>query len=158
MTRTTDDSDELYKEATVTPPHRSEEVTPRRTDEAFPQSQALSSPPQDTQPLSQFVDRHPAASDDVEDEVQEGVWGYLVPLDPKYGDKPLVLKKRNACPLPDTVESTAKGVDKSTKGKATALKDEEGYEKTKSKGNASGGYLIGRHPECGKSDSWVIHL
>ncbi|CAM1506563.1 Fc.00g062040.m01.CDS01 [Cosmosporella sp. VM-42] len=148
VTRTNDDSDEIYKEATVTPPHRSEEVTPRKTDDAFSQSQALSSPPQDTQPLSQFVDRHPAVSEDSVDEVKEGVWGYLVPLDPKYGDKPLVLKRRSACPLPDTVESATKDVDKSNKGKAAALKDEEAYEKTKAKGNSSGGYLIGRHPEC----------
>jgi serine/threonine-protein kinase Chk2 len=27
---------------------------------------------------------------------------------------------------------------------------EEAYERTKVKGVSSGGYLIGRHPECGK--------
>ena len=30
-------------------------------------------------------------------------------------------------------------------------KEEEAYEETKLKGIASGGYLIGRHPECGTS-------
>ncbi len=29
-------------------------------------------------------------------------------------------------------------------------KEEEAYEQTKLKGVASGGYLIGRHPECGR--------
>ena len=109
----------------------------------------MSSPPQDTQPLSQYVDQHPALSDEVEDEVKEGVWGYLVPLDPKYGDKPIVLKKRAACPMPDALEASAneEGVDKD---KPKAIRDEEAYEQTKIKGVASGGYLIGRHPECGK--------
>ncbi|KAI8720755.1 hypothetical protein NCS52_00521400 [Fusarium sp. LHS14.1] len=125
VTHGTEDSGDLVKEATVTPPgQRQQEITPKKTEDAFSQAQALSSPPQDTQPLSQFVDRHPAISDDIEDEVREGVWGYLVPLDPKYGDKPIVLKKR------------------------IAVKEEEAYEKKKSKGVPSGGYLIGRHPEC----------
>ncbi|KAI8678433.1 hypothetical protein NCS55_00563900 [Fusarium keratoplasticum] len=125
VTHVTEDSGDLVKEATVTPPgQRQQEITPKKTEDAFSQAQALSSPPQDTQPLSQFVDRHPAISDDIEDEVREGVWGYLVPLDPKYGDKPIVLKKR------------------------IALKEEEAYEKKKTKGVPSGGYLIGRHPEC----------
>lgn len=119
--------------------------TPRKNEEPHELSQAaLSSPPQDTQPLSQYVDQHPALSDEVEDEVKEGVWGYLVPLDPKYGDKPVVLKRRNACPLPDSTDKRA------SKGKkqATLKEEEEAYERTKIKGIASGGYLIGRHPEC----------
>jgi len=29
------------------------------------------------------------------------------------------------------------------------MKDEEAFEKKKEKGVSSGGYLIGRHPECG---------
>lgn len=148
---TNDESSELYKEATPTPSGlRKEELTPRKTDEDWAQSQALSSPPQDTQPLSQFVDRHPALSDDVEDEVKEGVWGYLVPLDPKYGDKPLVLKRRNACPLPDTVQAAVNGeTTPLNSNKPAAIRAEEAYERTKVKGVASGGYLIGRHPECG---------
>lgn len=155
-----EESNDGYKESTATPPGgRSEQVTPRRTDDAFSQSQALSSPPQDTQPLSQFVDRHPAVSEDIEDEVGEGVWGYLVPLDPKYGDKPLVLKKRSACPLPSTVDQALKPADKPGKGKGRALKEEEAYEKKGAvKGTSSGGYLIGRHPECGKfaNDSHLV--
>ena len=34
-------------------------------------------------------------------------------------------------------------------------KEEEAYENTKLKGIASGGYLIGRHPECGKSSRTI---
>ncbi|KHN96321.1 checkpoint kinase 2-like protein [Metarhizium album ARSEF 1941] len=145
-----EESNDAYKEATPSPSAgKHHDVTPRKTDEAFPQSQALSSPPQDTQPLSQFVDRHPALSDDVEDEVKEGVWGYLVPLDSKYGDRPLVLKRRNACPQSDTVDAAVNGektpVD--TK-KPAAIRAEEAFERKNAKGAASGGYLIGRHPEC----------
>ncbi|KAH7328770.1 kinase-like domain-containing protein [Stachybotrys elegans] len=153
VTHNADDSLGDIKETTATPPSDLNHAgTPRKTDDAFPQSQALSSPPQDTQPLSQYVDRHPALSDDVEDEVKEGVWGYLVPLDPKYGDKPVVLKKRSACPLPETVSRAVEKKDgKSAKGKdarSNALAEEEAYEQSKVKGVASGGYLIGRHPEC----------
>lgn len=157
---TNEASSELYKEPTATPPGpRTEEVTPRKTDEAgWAQAQALSSPPQDTQPLSQYVDRHPALSDEVEDEAKEGVWGYLVPLDPKYGDKPLVLKKRTACPLPDSIAAAANGEAQANGSRPAPLKDEESYERTKTKGVASGGYLIGRHPECGMSDPRPIQL
>ncbi|KAH6898296.1 kinase-like domain-containing protein [Thelonectria olida] len=147
---TTEDSSELDKEPTVTPPgHRNEDVTPKKSDDVFSQGQALSSPPQDTQPLSQFVDRHPALSEEIEDEVAEGVWGYLVPLDPKYGEKPIVLKKRSACPRPDSVADATKTDPKHNKGKAPLLKEEESFEKKKQhKGISSNGYLIGRHPEC----------
>ncbi|ODA82968.1 hypothetical protein RJ55_01477 [Drechmeria coniospora] len=140
---------DVPKESTATPPApRTEEATPRKVVEPWSQSQALSSPPQDTQPLSQYVDRHPALSDEVEDEVKEGVWGYLVPLDPKYGDKPLVMKKRNACPLRGAMQAAANGHDQPSDGKSAPLKEEEAYERSKVKGVASGGYLIGRHPEC----------
>ncbi len=86
------------------------------------------------------------------DEAEEGVWGYLLPLDPKYG-KSLVMRKRNACPLPGGMENFGKPsgnrVSKNGKGKDYE-KEEEAYEQTKLKGIASGGYLIGRHPECGE--------
>ncbi|PHH60395.1 hypothetical protein CDD81_1708 [Ophiocordyceps australis] len=125
------------------------EPTPRKTDEAsWAQSKILSSPAQDTQPLTQ-PDRCLAISDEVEDEAKEGVWGYLLPLDTIYGDRALVLKKRSACPLPDSVTaSVATGTAKRNDKKGAALREEEAYERTKIKGVASGGYLIGRHPEC----------
>jgi serine/threonine-protein kinase CHEK2 len=125
--------------------------TPRKNEDTHELSQAgLSSPPQDTQPMSQYVDQHPALAEEVEDEVKEGVWGYLVPLDPKYGDKPVVLKRRSACPLPETVDKATKEKQTNSDEKSAALKSEEAYERTKVKGIASGGYLIGRHNECGE--------
>ncbi|KAG6045565.1 hypothetical protein E4U39_002170 [Claviceps sp. Clav50 group G5] len=140
--------------ASPTPPvhdHDHDQRARRKTDETWvgQQSQALSPPPQDTQPHSQYLDRHPALSDEVEDEVKEGVWGYLVPLDPKYGDKPFVLKRRTACPPPDSIaEATANGKVEGSKEKFSPLEAAEAYERTKISGNASGGYLIGRHAEC----------
>lgn len=99
---------------------------------------------------SRDSDRHPALSDDVEDEVKGGVWGYLVPLDPKYGDKPLGLKRRNACPQPEIVQAVVDGETTPLNNNRPApIRAEEAYERLKVKGVASGGYLIGRHPECG---------
>lgn len=148
VTYNNDESSDPQQESIITPPlRRPDQTTPKKTDDNF--SQVLSSPPQDTQPLSQFVDRHPAISDDIEDEVREGVWGYLVPLDPKYGDKPLVLKKRSACPMTESVGDVVIGEGKSAKN-TPVLQDEETYEKSKAKNASSGGYLIGRHPECGQ--------
>ena len=72
------------------------------------------------------------------------MWGYLIPLDQKYG-KPLVLRKRNACLVPDRMDQDNKDAQKE--------EEEEAYDQTKLKGSPSGGYLIGRHPECGKSFS-----
>jgi serine/threonine-protein kinase Chk2 len=117
----------------------------------------ISSPPQDTQAFSQFVYPTSALSDDVKDEVEEGVWGYLLPLDQKLG-KSLVLRKRNACPLPDGMERFGKdgGDRQGEKGKDFA-KEEDAYEQTKFNGIASGGYLIGRHPECGRCSAQPSH-
>jgi len=107
----------------------------------------FSSPPQETQAFSQFVYPTSALSNEVEDETKEGVWGYLLPLDPQYG-KTLVLKRRNACPLPDKNPNFGK----SKKGQYKDFEqEEEAYEETKLQGIASGGYLVGRHPECGTS-------
>ena len=91
-------------------------------------------------------------SEDVKDEVKEGVWGYLIPVDQKYGTS-LVLKKRNACPVPDGMEDFGKdsGVRMAENGEGKDYKaEEDAYEQTKFKGIVSGGYLLGRHPECGK--------
>lgn len=97
-------------------------------------SHAISSPPafEDTQALSQFVYPPRAFADDVKDEDAEGVWGYLLPLD-ENGNGPLVLRKRDDC---DDGDSTAKA----NGGKA---------QKSKS-AKSPGGFLVGRHPECGK--------
>lgn len=105
----------------------------------------LHSPPSDTQPYSQFLPP-PPISYEVEDEEAEGVWGYLVPLDGV--SEPLVLRRRAACPVPQTIVGRTDG--KSSVPRDEYLKQEESYEKEKSnKGVPAGGYLIGRHPECG---------
>ena len=93
---------------------------------------------------------------------EEGVWGYLLPLDQKYG-KSLVLKKRNACPLPSGMEDYGKDRGdrhSSIGGGKDFSKEEDAYEQTKFKGIASGGYLVGRHPECGKclQSSSIMYL
>ncbi|CAG8960841.1 hypothetical protein HYFRA_00002378 [Hymenoscyphus fraxineus] len=135
-------SSEAYKEATATPPEGRPSQIQHRSDHSSLVEAGFSSPPQETQPFSQFI--FPTGlSEEVNDEVEEGVWGYLHPLDPQYG-KTLVLKRRNACPLPDTIK-TKNGTN--CKGK-TPQEEEDKYEDTKLKGIASGGYLIGRHPEC----------
>lgn len=110
----------------------------------MPDGPGFSSPPQDTQAFSQFPNVPSTLSDEVGDETEEGVWGYLIPLDQKYG-KPLVLRKRNACLVPDRMDQDNKDAQKE--------EEEEAYDQTKLKGSPSGGYLIGRHPECGKSFS-----
>lgn len=141
------------KEAT---PSRQQEqrasiATPRKAEGHNEMSQALGSPPQDTQPMTQALDPAAVASaaEEEEEEISEGVWGYLVPLDPKYGDQPITLKRRSACPLPCKVEEAAieREVAK-TSNKAPKVRDEEAYEKSKINDAPSGGYLIGRHPEC----------
>jgi hypothetical protein len=76
------------------------------------------------------------------------VWGYL--LDNFRGGDTLVLKHRRACPGP-ILGPGKKGAGKSV-SKDRYLKDENEYENSKAdEGKTSaGGYLIGRHPECGR--------
>lgn len=145
-------SSDAYKEGTVTPPEGRPSQIPHRTPDGSPtRVSEFTSPPQDTQAFSQFVHPKAAFSEDVDDEVKEGVWGYLLPLDAKYGAS-LVLRKRNACPMPDGMKDFGKdSVDGHTSNGKDFGKEEQAYEETKLKGIASGGYLIGRHPECGKS-------
>ncbi|KAH6660088.1 kinase-like domain-containing protein [Truncatella angustata] len=133
-----------YKEATATPPNGRPSQVRHRTPEETLDSQ-LSSPPNDTQAFpSQLVDPQAALSDEVEDEVKEGVWGYLFPLDARFG-RCVVLRKRATCPASEAVSDT-EPVKKKKEGRA--LEQEETYESSKAKGIPSGGYLIGRHPEC----------
>ena len=145
-------SSEAYKEGTVTPPEgRPSQLHHRPYDHnAHLDDLGFSSPPQDTQAFSQFVYPTAALSTEVTDETEEGVWGYLLPLDQKYG-KSLVLRKRNACPIPDGMDDFGKSSgDRQSKTNGKDFrKEEDAYEETKLKGIASGGYLIGRHPECG---------
>lgn len=112
----------------------------------------LSSPPSDTQAFSQFVYPPKSLSHEVEDEELEGVWGYLVPVDSLFGET-LVLKHRAPCPAPYPKGGFGKGTRDRAKGKTGVNfnKQEAIYEKSKvTDGWPSGGYLIGRHIECGK--------
>lgn len=73
------------------------------------------------------------------------MWGYLVPINGTAD--PLVLKKRVACPISAKGLGRPHGQKKVPKDKY--LKDENEYENKKAEaGVPSGGYLIGRHPEC----------
>jgi len=86
---------------------------------------------------------------EVKDEEAEGVWGYLVPLQGVPGTQDtLVLKRRAACPLP----GTSTRADGRHQVSADQYIQEEGsIEQEKvSKGVPAGGYLIGRHNECGR--------
>lgn len=144
------------KELTPTPAGAKtvEQTTPSKADDdslGYSQLQGLSSPPQDTQPVSQLADRHLDLPEDADEHPEEGVWGYLVPLDAKYGDRPKVLKRRCACPPNDSIKTAADSEKQDTvRETPDAIHEEEAYERTQIKGIASRGYLIGRHPECGK--------
>lgn len=145
------------QESTATEP-KDEKLSPpeaREHRQATPVSSSLpvsslhpSSPPQDTQPLSQFI--YPPRDFEPDVEEEEGTWGYLYPINPENGNK-LVLKKRSFCPAPVAPLEIGKPATKSKKRNKTKslVEDEEEYEKTKDKtGFPAGGYLIGRHPEC----------
>lgn len=135
-------------EERTTPPSQSQrqhQLTPDKS----PIQSGLNSPPSDTQPYSQFL-TPPPISYEVEDEEAEGVWGYLIPVDGDLGNnKALVLKKRAACPVPQTRVGRTTG--KHSVDKSEYKDQEEDYEKEKAdKGVPAGGYLLGRHLECGK--------
>ncbi|KAK8027400.1 hypothetical protein PG991_004456 [Apiospora marii] len=120
-------SNEATKERTATPPPPGgppSQIAQRSPEETYSQNQGFSSPPHDTQAFpSQLIDQQAALSDEVEDEVKEGVWGYLFP---------------SRHPVWQVKEDNEN----------RALEQEESYEKEKSKGIPAGGYLIGRHQEC----------
>ena len=123
---------DIRNEVTATPPdtpnHNSRQQTP-----ANDYSQAYSSPPGDTQALSQFIYPPRSYADEVADESTEGVWGYLVPLDDSVSGT-VVLKHRDGCA-----------------GRDEPANDKSKKSDSRKQGNkrVPGGYLIGRHPECG---------
>ena len=147
---------EYSKELTASPPEgRPSQIrhrTPPTTLSPAPCTQALSSPPSDTQAFSQFIIPPEAHSHEVEDEEAEGVWGYLVPVDPVFGDT-LVCRARAACPAPYPTTHFGKGAKDrglAQTEKGNYVDEEKQYETEKRVlGFPSGGYLIGRHPECG---------
>lgn len=153
---TSESTTEFDKEATATPPQdRPSQAARRRGDDNnYSQGLAFSSPPQDTQAFSQQdIDPNAPLVEGV-DELKEGVWGYLLPLDTRFVRAPVVLKKKGQCPPPaaslDTTP-TAGAKNSGKKGLRASAKDSGPKEGTP----ASGGYVIGRHPECGKSSSGI---
>jgi serine/threonine-protein kinase CHEK2 len=139
---------EPYKDGTVTPPEGRPSQIRHHTPASSPRLNALSSPPGDTQPFSQFI-FPPRDLDDSDEEPDENTWGCLHPMDERFGKK-MTMKKRLACPAPSEPLEINKLKHKS-KGRGTGnlAKDEEQYEKTKREvGFPAGGYIIGRHPEC----------
>lgn len=146
---------EYDKELTASPPEGRPSQIRHRTPPTLSPA-GLSSPPSDTQPFSQFLIPPKSHSHEVDDEEAEGVWGYLVPVDPIFGDT-VVCRARAACPAPYPSSHFGKGTK--NRGKAQARKvdyvdEEKQYEVDKRlKGFPGGGYLIGRHPECGRHQS-----
>lgn len=145
-------TEEYKKEGTVSPPDgRPSQIRHRTPPVSSPPHPGLTSPPGDTQAFSQFTLR-PGLSHEVEDEEAEGVWGYLVPVDSVFGET-LVLKSRNQCPAPFPNDDFGKGSKRRGRGATRTMnyaKQEADYEAIKrARGFPAGGYLIGRHPECG---------
>ena len=118
---------DLHRKATATPESR----------ELSPLLLSSQSPQEDSTALSQFMSSDRARVGSMVGETDEGAWGYLIPLfrkdliKPQEG--PLVLK---------TPYRGAKR-DGSTERNAD---NKQGQ----SSDQVSGGYLIGRHPACGK--------
>ncbi|PWY67666.1 Pkinase-domain-containing protein [Aspergillus eucalypticola CBS 122712] len=128
---------DIEKETTATPDEPGRKLH-RRTPSDSELPQDSSSPPSDTQALSQFVYPPRAFADEVEDEAAEGVWGYLLPLDDKVR-RPLVLRKRGGCEERKSAASTTNSKKGSAKTSAGSVSKQK---------NSPSGYLIGRHPEC----------
>ncbi|KAI9765817.1 MAG: hypothetical protein M1840_007099 [Geoglossum simile] len=141
-------STEFVNEGTVSPPDGGQgpvnaavhTTSPHRLDNAV-------SPPPDTQQLSQFVIPPQGISHEVEDEVAEGVWGYLIPIGSSQYQDAVVLKKRAACPIA-LPNATSRQTRSATRSQMTAPENRRQNESGKQKGSPSGGYIIGRHPEC----------
>lgn len=71
-----------------------------------------------------------------------------MPLDDQSGDV-MVLRRREACPVPESMIGPKSGTEKVSTHEYE--KQEEDYENEKAeKGVTAGGYLIGRHRECGE--------
>ena len=144
------------RDVTASPPPGRPSQAPPKSSQGSPlhytQGGLSSPPPTDTQAFSQFIVPPKTFSHEVEDEEAEGVWGYLVPIDDVFGET-LVLKERSVCPAPHPDGDFGKGSSKRGRCESTTnyVMEEKQYENLKQKdGFPSAGYLIGRHPECGK--------
>jgi serine/threonine-protein kinase Chk2 len=153
------DSKRDEKEVTATPPNgRPTAISHRRTPDRSPEKNVIvSSPPAETQTqvASQYDHKPYGYLQYVEDEIKEGVWGYLIPLDGEY-KQPLILKTRNPCPKPCGLNSkTDKAL--SSKKKKPLKEAEESFEREKEDDAPGGGYFVGRHPECGKLERSLLY-
>jgi hypothetical protein len=82
----------------------------------------------------------------VEEEIANGVWGYLLPLDHRHGGNSIVLKNTIFSPEQTTSESKFQG---SSSQRDKKLGDVSQLNRTTTA--QSKGFIIGRHQECGKS-------
>ncbi|KAI9747074.1 MAG: hypothetical protein M1815_004667 [Lichina confinis] len=153
LTHAISSATEEWKEGTVTPPEGRPSQIHHRSPVASPRAQGLSSPPNETQALSQFVFPPSDLSHEVADEEAEGVWGYLIPLNSGCGE-PLVLRNRAMCPVTPGAIRPDKGKRQTRPSKgstSTPCKEVESFEAERAKGLPTGGYLVGRHPECDRT-------
>ncbi|KAK2768780.1 hypothetical protein FQN54_000636 [Arachnomyces sp. PD_36] len=132
-----------HQDSTETELPTEQTVTPETRPSQYRDVQRFSSPPGDTQAFSQFIYPPRTLANELEDEVEDGVWGYLIPLDNRFGDE-LVLRKRDSCNSP-ALGTLGSKTSKSSKGKGKAAVN---LAKNKYQEEHPGGYLIGRHPEC----------
>lgn len=137
MTELDSTATDVRNEVTATPPD-----SPSQALSTVEQPKACPSPPGDTQALSQFVYPPRAFADEVEDEAAEGVWGYLIPLDDKVRDA-LVLRKRHSC------DARKNGDSKTQPSKGSQHSQDKSLISRQRPNQPPGGYLVGRHPECG---------
>jgi serine/threonine-protein kinase CHEK2 len=146
---------EDYQEGTIT--YANDRPKQAANSQAVPSQRngnGMHSPPSDTQAFTQNSYPPEPQAYAVPDEEEQEVWGYLVPMDQFSGDV-MVLRRREACPVPDNDVGTATGTEKVHPSEWKG--EEEKYEAKKiEKGVTSGGYLIGRHRECGKWASFQI--
>ncbi|KAL7269578.1 serine/threonine protein kinase [Rhizina undulata] len=115
---------EEQPDVTVTPPVKMS--PPSKASDDGARTPESSPAPADTQVASQFYCPPPNETG-LQDESDEDVWGYLVPLDRKHGET-LKLTKKGGSSDSDKKNSKKKGVAK--------------------KAPVTGGYVIGRHQEC----------
>ncbi|TGJ84183.1 hypothetical protein E0Z10_g4569 [Xylaria hypoxylon] len=84
-------------------------------------------------------------SDEVNDEEKGGVWGYLIPIHRDRGKDPIIVLKKYVVEREGAVEDA----NPSNKVKQTYKKPgRERHGTALSQPNPSGGFLIGRHPDC----------
>ncbi|KAH0543520.1 hypothetical protein FGG08_002188 [Glutinoglossum americanum] len=136
---------EYVNEGTVSPPDGEQGPAHVRSPVQY---DSVTSPPSDTQQLSQFVIPPQSISHEVEDEEAEGVWGYLVPIASSQYEPSVVLKKRAACTVVLPNATSSRQTRSAAKGKGKERAKGKQNDPVKPKGSPSTGYIIGRHPEC----------